>query len=129
MKIGYKKRHLNINLILGIIWLVWFFVFDFNKKEMNWTDYGWLVISIAYLSIYFYQKKYKYVSIENGILSVNGPIGKKLNLTEIKRIKKFAGDYILKTDKKELTINTQIIDPNSLVELNAVLGKLNVEWK
>jgi len=128
MKIGYKKRHLNINLILGIIWLVWFFVFDFNKEEMNWTDYGWLVISIAYLSIYFYQKKYKYVSIENGILTVNGPIGKKLNLTEIKRIKKFAGDYILKTDKKELTINTQIIDPNSLVELNAVLGKLNVEW-
>jgi len=128
MKIGYKKRHLNINLILGIIWLVWFFVFDFNKEEMNWTDYGWLVISIAYLSIYFYQKKYKYVSIENGILTVNGPIGKKLNLTEIKRIKKFAGDYILKTDKKELTINTQIIDPNSLAELNAVLGKLNVEW-
>lgn len=121
MKIGYKKRHLNINLILGIIWLVWFFVFDFNKEEMNWTDYGWLVISIAYLSIYFYQKKYKYVSIENGILTVNGPIGKKLNLTEIKRIKKFAGDYILKTDKKELTINTQIIDPNSLAELNAVL--------
>ena len=128
MKIGYKKRHLNINLILGIIWLVWFFVFEFNKEEMNWTDYGWLVISIAYLSIYFYQKKYKYVSIENGILTVNGPIGKKLNLTEIKRIKKFAGDYILKTDKKELTINTQIIDPNSLAELNAVLGKLNVEW-
>ena len=128
MKIGYKKRHLNINLILGIIWLVWFFVFDFNKEEMNWTDYGWLVISIAYLSIYFYQKKYKYVSIENGILTVNGPIGKKLNLTEIKRIKKFAGDYILKTDKKELTINTQIIDPNSLAELNAVFGKLNVEW-
>lgn len=121
MKIGYKKRHLNINFILGIIWLVWFFVFDFNKEEMNWTDYGWLVISIAYLSIYFYQKKYKYVSIENGILTVNGPIGKKLNLTEIKRIKKFAGDYILKTDKKELTINTQIIDPNSLAELNAVL--------
>ena len=128
MKIGYKKRHLNINLILGIIWLVWFFVFDFNKKEMNWTDYGWLVISIAYLSIYFYQKKYKYVSIENGILSVNGPIGKKLNLTEIKRIKKFAGDYILKTDKSELTINTQIIDPKSLTELNTELEKLNVEW-
>ena len=129
MKIGYKKRHLNVNLIFGLIWLVWFFVGVFGKEEPNWTDYGWLVISIAYLSIYFYQKKYKYVSIENGILSVNGPIGKKLNLTEIKRIKKFAGDYILKTDKKELTINTQIIDPNSLVELNAVLGKLNVEWK
>ncbi|WP_372518347.1 hypothetical protein [Winogradskyella sp.] len=128
MKIRYKKRHLNINLILGIIWLVWFFVFDFNKEEMNWTDYGWLVISIAYLSIYFYQRQNKYLTIENGIIKINSPFGKKLNLTEIKRIKKFAGDYILKTDKKELTINTQIIDPNSLAELNAELKKLNVEW-
>ena len=128
MQIGYKKRHLNVNLIFGLIWLVWFFVGVFGKEEPNWTDYGWLVISIAYLSIYFYQKKYKYVSIENGILSVNGPIGKKLNLTEIKRIKKFAGDYILKTDKSELTINTQIIDPKSLTELNTELEKLNVEW-
>jgi hypothetical protein len=68
------------------------------------------------------------VSIENGILTVNGPFGKKLNLNEIKQIKKFAGDYIIKTEKKELTINTQIIDPNSLVELNAELEKLNVEW-
>lgn len=68
------------------------------------------------------------MSIENGILTVNGPLGKKLNLTEIKRVKKFAGDYILKSDKKDLTINTQIIDPNSLAELNAELEKLNVEW-
>ncbi|APU10245.1 hypothetical protein QYR09_08085 [Cellulophaga lytica] len=128
MKIRYKKRHLNINLILGIIWLVWFFVFDFNKEEMNRTDYGWLVISIAYLSIYFYQKQNKYLTIENGIIKINSPFGRKLNLTEIKRIKKFAGDYIIKTDKKELTINTQIIDPNSLAELNAELEKLNVEW-
>jgi|TARA_R110002033_G_scaffold154824_1_gene191114 hypothetical protein len=128
MRIRYKKRHLNINLILGIIWLVWFFISDFTKEKMNWTDYGWLVISLAYLSIYFYQKQNKYLTIENGIIKVNSPFGKKLNLTEIKRIKKFAGDYILKTDNKELTINTQIIDPNSLAELNAELEKLNVEW-
>ena len=68
------------------------------------------------------------MTIENGIINVNGPFGKKINLTEIKRIKKFAGDYILKTDKNELTINTQIIEPKSLTELNAELEKLNVEW-
>ncbi|SFC99006.1 hypothetical protein [Algibacter pectinivorans] len=128
MRIRYKKRHLNINLIVGIIWLAWFFISDFTKEKMNWTDYGWLVISLAYLSIYFYQKQNKYLTIENGIIKVNSPFGKKLNLTEIKRIKKFAGDYILKTDEKELTINTQIIDPKSLTELNTKLEKLNVEW-
>ena len=128
MKIQYKKRQLNFNLIFGIIWLTYFLIQLIFDKEIHWIDYGWILISLAYFGIYFYQKKYKYVSIENGILTVNGPLGKKLNLTEIKRIKKFAGDYIIKTDKKELTINTQIIDPNSLAELNTELEKLNVEW-
>jgi hypothetical protein len=128
MKIGYKKKHLNVNLILGLVWLIWFFVGIFGKEKPNWIDYGWIVISLIYLGLYFYQKKYKYLTIENGIINVNGPFGKKLNLTEIKRIKKFAGDYILKTEKKELTINTHIIDPKSLTELNAELEKLNVEW-
>jgi hypothetical protein len=128
MKIGYKKKHLNVNLILGLVWLIWFFVGVFGKEKPNWTDYGWIVISLMYFGLYFYQKNYKYLTIENGIINVNGPFGKKLILTEIKRIKKFAGDYILKTDEKELTINTQIIDPNSLAELNAELEKLNVEW-
>ena len=128
MKIGYKKRHLNVNLIFGLIWLVWFFVGVFGKEELNWTDYGWIFIPLMYLGLYLHQKNYKYLTIENGIINVNGPFGKKLNLTEIKRIKKFAGDYILKTDKSELTINTQIIDPKSLTKLNTELKKLNVEW-
>jgi len=128
MKIEHKKKHLNVNLILGLVWLIWFFVGVFGKEEPNWTDYGWIVIPILYLGLYFYQNNYKYLTIENGIINVNGPFGKKLNLSEIKRIKKFAGDYILKTDKNELTINTQIIDPNSLAELNTELEKLNVEW-
>lgn len=101
---------------------------DYNG-ENRWTDYGYIIFAILYLILYVYQKQNKYLTIENGILKINGSFGKKINLTEIKRIKKFAGDYILKTDKKELTINTQIIDPNSLVELNTELEKLNVEWK
>ncbi len=84
---------------------------------------------MAYFAIYFYQKKYKYLTIENGILTVNGPFGKNIKLTEIKQIKKFAGDYIVKTDKKELIINIQTIAPNSLTELSNELEKLNVEWK
>lgn len=128
MKIQYKKRQLNFNLIYGIIWMTFFLVKLIFDDELHWLDYGWVLISLAYFGIYFYQKKYKYVTIENGVLSVSGPFGKKINLNEIKRIKKFAGDYILKSEEKELTINAQIIDPNSLAELNTELQKLNVEW-
>jgi len=128
MRIAYKKRNLNINLIAGIIWLMFgLLTLNYNENN-NWTDYGYLIFGILYLILYFYQKQYKYLTVENGILKINGSFGKKINLTEIKRIKRFAGDYILKTDKKELTINTQIIDPKSLSELNTELKRLNVEW-
>lgn len=128
MRIRYKKRNLNINLILGIVWLI-FGLLNLNyNEEHSRIDYGYLLLGILYLVLYFYQKQYKYLTIENGILKINGSLGKKINLTEIKRIKTFAGDYILKTDKKQLTINTQIIDPKSLTALNSELEKLDVEW-
>ena len=76
----------------------------------------------------FLQEKIQIRNHENGEIKVNGPLGKKLNLTDIKRIKKFAGDYIIKTDKKELTINTQVIEPNLLAELNKIVEKLDIQW-
>jgi len=128
MKIEYKKRHLKIYLILGIIFLVLGMLNIYYDGENRLTDYGYLFISILYLTLYFYQRQNNYLTIERGVIKINGLFGKKFNLTEIKSIKKFAGDYILKADKKEFRINTQIIDPNSLAELNTELEKLKVEW-
>lgn len=128
MKISYKKKHLYVNLGLGLFWLFYFILNVFFNENPNWLDYGWIVISLMYLGLYYYQKKYKYVIIDNGIIMLDGPLGKKLYLKDINRIKKFAGDYILKTGDKDLAINTQIIAPDSLAQLNAELEKLDVEW-
>jgi hypothetical protein len=128
MKISYKKRNMNINLIFGLMWLVWFFIGILTTDKPNWTDYSWIVISAMYLSLYFYQRQNKYLTIENGFIKENSPFGKKINLTDIKQIKKFAGDYIIRTEKTKLTINTQIVDSNSLTELKNEFDKLNVEW-
>lgn len=119
---------MNINLVLGLVWLVFFFVGILSDEGPNWIDYGWLVVSAIYLALYFYQRRYKYLNLENGILKVNWPYGKKIGLKEVKQIKKFAGEYILKTDKTELKIHTQSIAPDSLAKLNAELQKLDVEW-
>ena len=53
----------------------------------------------------------------------------KINLNEIRRINKFAGDYILKTDSTELRINTELIEEKSLEELHTLLDNLNLETK
>ncbi len=118
---------MNINLILGLMQLVWFFIGIQAKDEDNWTNYGMIVISVMYLIRYFYQRENKYLTIENGLIKENGPFGKKIKLTDINQMEKYARDYFLKTEKTKLTINTQIIDPNSLAELKNELDKLNVD--
>jgi high-affinity Fe2+/Pb2+ permease len=128
MKIKYKKEPLIVYLTAGFFWFMFFNVILFEKEELNWIDYGWIVMSLIYLGIFFYRKKYYYLTIINDNIRVNGPLGKELKLTEIKRIKKFAGNYIIKTDQKEIIINTQIIDSSSLKELDAELEKLDVVW-
>ena len=128
MEIKYKKKHLNVNLIFGLIWLVWFFIGVFGKEEPNWTDYGWIVISLMYLGMYFYQKNYNYLTIENGFIKQNWPFGKKMNLNEIKRIRHFAGEYILKSELKKMKINIDFIESESLSKLKTELKKLDVEW-
>ena len=128
MRIKYKPKHLNINLIFGLFWLLWFFIGVFGKEEPNWTDYGWIVISLMYLGMYFYQKNYNYLTIENGFIKQNWPFGKKMNLNEIKRIRHFAGEYILKSELKKMKINIDFIESESLSKLKTELKKLDVEW-
>lgn len=122
MKIGFKKRQLNFNLAFGIIWLTYFLFLLIFDEGTRWFDYFWLLMALSYLGIYAYQRKYHYITIKNGTININGPLGKKFNLKEIKSVKQFAGDIILETDKKSITINTQYIEPESLANLKTVLN-------
>ena len=128
MIIEHNKRQLKRNLIIGFIWLAFFIISLIFSEKLSWINIGWGFISLMYFGLYFYQKKYKYLSIKNGIININGPLGKKLKLSELKQIRKFAGDYILKSDGKELSIDTQIINTEALLQLDQELEKLNVEW-
>ncbi len=128
MRIPYKKKQVKLNLIMGIIWLIYGIVLVIFNEDVNWFEYGWFIFSAIYFVIYFYQKKEKYLTLENGIIKQNWPFGKKMNLNEIKRIRHFAGDYILASENKELTINIQLIDEKSLLGLKTELKKLNAEW-
>ncbi len=105
MKIHYKKRHINMHLFFGIAWLSLAMLAILTEEGIKWIDFTQLGISVVYLSVYFYTLKNQYLTIDDGIIRENRPFGKKIKLSEVKRIKEFAGDYILKTDGGELTIN------------------------
>jgi hypothetical protein len=128
MKIRFTNKRLRYNLIFGILYValgVVAIIFDSN----NFFNYLWTVLGTIHIGTYLFENKKQYLTIENGIISKNQLIPKKINLNEIKRIKKFAGDYILKTDSTELRINTELIEKSSLLELNTVLENLNLRTK
>jgi len=129
MKIRYKKKNSKYNLIIGLFWLVWFWVGVFTLDKTNWYDWGMLVISLLYIATYFYQIKYQYAEITADLVKTNDfLIGKKLKIGDVKTVRKFAGDYIFKTATKELTINTQVISSESLNQLNAKIEELGISW-
>lgn len=127
MIISYKKKSINFNLFYALFHMVLAFIMMYLEGHL-WISYFWMAFSVLCIINYYFQKTYQYLSIENGIIKINEPFGKKLKLSEIQKIKKIAGDYILKTDHKELTINTQFIEPKSLILLNSELEKLNAVW-
>ncbi|MGW1456518.1 MULTISPECIES: hypothetical protein [unclassified Salegentibacter] len=126
MKIKYKKKRFNRYLIFGILWTILGFLNLNYSVENNWMDYGFLVIAILYWSSFFYEKSNQYLTIDDKSIKKNSLSGKKLYLSDINWIKKFAGDYILKTDTEELTINSGVVDEKSLIELERILSKLDL---
>jgi|TARA_B110000858_G_scaffold44374_1_gene50766 hypothetical protein len=118
-------------LILGLLWLAIgmgsFLAFHFEGVERVFYVF---FIAFAFLNTLFYLTQYfnQYLTLKNNFIKENFPFGKKINLSEIKEIKRFAGDYQLKTDRTTLTINTTIIAEDSLKKLTVALEELNLVW-
>ena len=128
MTIAYKKKYLNLNLIYALLFTVTLFTVALNSEE-NWKLIIGILVPASFISKYFYQKQKKYLTIEDDKIKVNNIFGREINLNEILTIEKYAGDYILKTGIKKLKIDTTIIEPVELSNLNSELKKLNVKWE
>jgi len=83
---------------------------------------------LGLISLYRYIKVKYYLIIEKDVLKQNYIFGKKMDLSEIKSIKHFAGEYILRTDKRKMRIDIGSIEKSSLAELRDELKKLDVQW-
>ena len=131
MIIRFTRKRTVSFLILGLLCLVIgmgsFLAYDFEGVKR--VFYVFFVIS-AFLNTLFYLTQYfnQYLTLKNNFIKQNFPFGKKINLSEIKEIKRFAGDYQLKKDQTTLTINTTIIAKDSLKKLTVALEELNLVW-
>ena len=122
MKIFYNKRQLKLALIFGLIWIIIGVISIITKSENNFFS-GFLFIGIAYLILYFIKRYTPYVLITDEFIQVNNYIRTKIYFKDIKEIKYFAGDYFVKSRHKELTIDTNYVDKESLPLLKEFIEK------
>jgi len=108
---------------MAILWFVLIACVLIFDDRISWTSWGWIIMGTGYNI--FYAKSYlnNYLTIKDNQIIENAFFGKRISLDEVISFKSLFGDYILKTDKKELVINTQIIDPQSLEALSNYLSR------
>ena len=126
MKILYSKKKRKIDLFQGLFWILLFVLGLLFSDRKNVFFYLYLIMGLIHIYLYF-KVKY-YLSIENNIIKQNYIFGKKMDFSEIKSIKHFAGEYILRTDKRKMRIDIGSIEKSSLAELRDELKKLDVKW-
>ena len=126
MKILYSKKKRKYDLFQGIFWILLFAIGVLFSDRKNVFFYLNLIMGLVH--IYLYLKVKYYLIIEKDVLKQNYIFGKKMELSEIKSIKHFAGEYILRTDKRKMRIDIGSIEKSSLVDLKGELKKLDALW-
>ena len=126
MKILYSKKRRKYDLFYTIFCLLIGMLSLFFSETNHMFIY--LYMPLGLISLYRYIKVKYYLIIEKGVLKQNYIFGKKMDLSEIKSIKHFAGEYILRTDKRKMRIDIGSIEKSSLEELRDELKKLDVKW-
>ncbi|PNW29200.1 hypothetical protein BKP44_04430 [Formosa algae] len=129
IKIRYKKRKLNMNLIAGVIWsiiAILNIVFK-DKSQISFLTFGWIILAVLYLGLYFVQRFTAYMTIENNVISKLIPLPRHIAIQDITEIKKFKHGYKIISDGKTLAINTEMINEDDLITLNTYLDGIQLK--
>ena len=127
MKIRIKKKLQRGSLILGVSYLFLTLLKIIFSEKTHWSDFGFILVSLLFFVQFLYNTKYPYLNIENGIILINGPLGKKVTVDDIEYVRTFYGDYIFLTKSKELTISTEHLEASSKKALQLKLEELGVK--
>lgn len=111
-----------------VLFVVSLFTGPIKSLSLDAIGIGQLMGGGLLCCLYSYELKKQYLTIKNGTIVKNTLFPKKAKLSEIQSIKEFAGELFLKKNKETFRINTQIITPESLLQLKEELKKLDASW-
>jgi len=124
MNIKYRKKSLRLYLIIGIVW-IFLTIAQVYFATNFYLLIGWIIIGLLNVGNIAYRYFFPFLTLKKDSLIVHNFLNNSsIELSESTRVKKFAGDYIFKSNGKELTVDTQLIEPTSLKLLNSELKKI-----
>lgn len=125
MTIKYSKKRLYSNLVLGALFAVMGGIKVFAGTA-DYLNYFQLILGLFMMGIFIFESHYRYLSFENGELTKNSFRRRSLKLSEVEKIRKFAGDYTLFSEGKKLKINSELINKHQKADVDNLLRSLNV---
>jgi hypothetical protein len=124
MNILHNQSQLNRLLILGILYIIVGLLSIATSAKLYLS--GLTGIGIIYVAQYFYTKNRAYVILTENTVSTNGLFKKEIEVKDIKSMKYFAGDYIIKSAGKEIIIDTNLVDKESQTKLKSYFENLKL---
>ena len=125
IKLRYNIKNQRYFIIVGGLFILLAGIELIASNEISYFN---ITLALLYIAPYFYHKKVPFLTIQKGVLKQNWWFGKSIDSKDINEIKYFAGEYIIRSQKKELRIDTHIIDPRDQPLLTDFLRTHQDKW-
>ncbi|MBU8882694.1 hypothetical protein KSK37_06325 [Kaistella sp. DKR-2] len=129
MKFSYANKRLYLNLVLGILWTIIGSSYFFEKENMKWNHYLFIVLGLLYLMMFAYEYLNKYFEITNEKIKLFSIPQKEIKISDIEEVKYYADEYTFKTENKSLKIVKSQVNKTQLSELENFFTNLQTELK
>ena len=121
----YNIKNQRYSIIAGGLFILLAGIELIASNEIRYFN---ITLALLYIAPYFYHKKVPFLTIQKGVFKQNWWFGKSIDSKDINEIKYFAGEYIIRSQKKELRIDTHIIDPRDQPLLTDFLRTHQDKW-
>jgi hypothetical protein len=125
IKLKYNIKNQRYYIIVGGLFILLAGIELIASNEIRYFN---ITLALLYIASYFYHKKVPFLTIQKGVFKQNWWFGKSIDSKDINEIKYFAGEYIIRSQKKELRIDTHIIDPRDQPLLTDFLRTHQDKW-
>lgn len=125
IKLRYNIKNQRYFIIAGGLFILLAGIELIASNEIRYFN---ITLALLYIAPYFYHKKVPFLTIQKGVFKQNWWFGKSIDSKDINEIKYFAGEYIIRSKKNELRIDTHIIDPRDQPLLTDFLRTHQDKW-